>query len=81
MPTFPEIHVQCKKNPEWAAQKIIALNERVENLESQINKHSQNSSKPPSSDGFKKLNLKACAPKPGSPKVDNKDTTDIRYIR
>lgn len=31
-----------------------ALNERVKSLESQVNKNSNNSSKPPSSDGFKK---------------------------
>lgn len=32
----------------------MALNERVKSLESQVNKNSNNSSKPPSSDGFKK---------------------------
>ena len=32
----------------------MALNGRVKSLESQINKNSNNSSKPPSSDGFKK---------------------------
>ncbi len=31
-----------------------ALNERVKSLENQVNKNSNNSSKPPSSDGFKK---------------------------
>lgn len=31
-----------------------ALSERVKSLESQVNKNSNNSSKPPSSDGFKK---------------------------
>ena len=34
--------------------EIIRLRKRVEELESQINKNSSNSSKPPSSDGYKR---------------------------
>lgn len=34
--------------------EIASLNQRVQSLESQVNKNSNNSSKPPSSDGFKK---------------------------
>jgi transposase len=40
--------------PEAIVDLIEALMQRIEHLESIINKNSQNSSKPPSSDGFKK---------------------------
>lgn len=65
MSTYPDILTQCKKSPEWAAETIIEWNERVHTLESQINKNSQNSSKPPSLDGFKKLKPKSLRPKTG----------------
>ena len=41
-------------NIDQLSKKNKALNERVKSLESQVNKNSNNSSKPPSSDGFKK---------------------------
>lgn len=65
MSTFQETFAQCKRDPEWAAQTIIELNEDVEKLKSQINKNSQNSSKPPSSDGFKKPKPKSLRSKTG----------------
>jgi len=34
-------------------QRIVVLEERVEGLENQCHKNSRNSSKPPTSDGFK----------------------------
>lgn len=69
--------------------KIIALEERVKLLESQLNKNSKNSSKPPSSDGFKKTKSlrKPTGRSPGGQeghegstleKVDNPDET-IEY--
>jgi transposase len=42
-------------------QKVIELTERIADLEAQLNQNSSNSSKPPSSDGFKK-------PMPKSPR-------------
>ena len=41
-------------NIDQLSKENEALNERVKSLESQVNKNSNNSSKPPSSDGFKK---------------------------
>lgn len=41
-------------NIDQLSKENKALNERVKSLESQVNKNSNNSSKPPSSDGFKK---------------------------
>ncbi|MGV0028158.1 DUF6444 domain-containing protein [Phormidesmis priestleyi] len=38
---------------EGLLQRIAKLEERVEQLENQVGKNSRNSSKPPSSDGFK----------------------------
>ena len=39
---------------ETLSKENKTLNERVKSLENQVNKNSNNSSKPPSSDGFKK---------------------------
>lgn len=52
--------------------QIESLTSRVKSLESQVNKNSNNSSKPPSSDGFKKKtkSLRSKSGKnPGSKKV------------
>ena len=39
---------------------ITQLNQTIQELREQLNKNSKNSSKPPSSDGFKKLRQKVC---------------------
>lgn len=65
--TREEIIEFCRTKPEQAADIIIALStaverleERVKKLEEQLNKNSQNSHKPPSSDGYKrKINSSA----------------------
>ena len=44
---------------ETQTQLIAQLNQTIQELKEQINKNSQNSSKPPSSDGFKKPNPKS----------------------
>lgn len=56
-------------------QLIAQLNQTIQELKEQLNKNSQNSSKPPSSDGYKNLRLRACANHPAKRSVDR---TDIR---
>ena len=58
MPTYEEIHQAYLKGEEAVVAlfelTIGQLVERVQELEAQLAKNSRNSSKPPSSDGFKK---------------------------
>ena len=58
-----EIRTQ-KAEIEILSKENKLLNKRVKSLESQVNKNSNNSSKPPSTDGFKKktksLKTKSC---------------------
>lgn len=70
---IPEIMSELLKCSEMLREYIEALqkeNERLsqenENLRSQVNKNSKNSSKPPSSDGFKKT-VKNSRTKSGKP--------------
>ncbi len=50
-------------------ERIDSLENRVKELERQLNQNSQNSSKPPSSDGFRKpTNLRKAGGKKGAPK-------------
>ena len=60
-----------------AQTKLIAqLNQTIQKLKEQLNKNSQNSSKPPSSDGYKKPAPK-CPHKPsGTKSVDRRDTRE-----
>ena len=44
----------CRREPEKIVDLILALEARVTKLEERLNKTSQNSDKPPSSDGLKK---------------------------
>ena len=49
-----EILKVCEEGPEAVVKVMQALFDRIAQLEGQLNKNSQNSSKPPSTDGFKK---------------------------
>jgi transposase len=62
----------CSKDPQAAALKIVTLEERLHRLEQQVEKltlqkakNSKNSSKPPSTDGFKKPKPKSLRKKTG----------------
>ena len=57
-------------------QLIAQLNQTIQKLKEQLNKNSKNSSKPPSSDGFKKPAPKESAKPSGKRLVDR---TDIRH--
>ncbi|KAI4445435.1 hypothetical protein C823_007549 [Eubacterium plexicaudatum ASF492] len=52
---------------------IAELNQTIQELKEQINKNSKNSSKPPSSDGYKNLLLRVCANHPEKRSVDRMD--------
>lgn len=45
-------------------QLIVQLNQTIQELKEQLNKNSKNSSKPPSSDGYKNLLLRVSANHP-----------------
>ena len=49
----------CATNPEMIADLILSLFQRVDELERRLNQNSNNSSKPPSSDGYQKPNPKS----------------------
>ncbi|MCI9101482.1 MAG: hypothetical protein HFH59_16905 [Lachnospiraceae bacterium] len=55
-------------------QLTAQLNQTIQELEEQLNKNSKNSSKPPSSDGFKRPHLKACVNHPGKRPAVRTDT-------
>jgi transposase len=81
--TTDQVNAICKGDPEIAkhfhallaiideqAKQIQSLTQRVHELERQLNQNSNNSSKPPSSDGFRKLPKSSRVPggKKGAPK-------------
>lgn len=49
----------CATNPEMIADLILSLVQRVDELERRLNQNSNNSSKPPSSDGYQKPSPKS----------------------
>ena len=57
--TREKIIEACATNPEMIADLILSLIQRVEDLERRLNQNSNNSSKPPSSDGYQKPNPKS----------------------
>ena len=44
----------CRREPEKIVDLLLALEAKVASLEARLNRTSQNSDKPPSSDGLKK---------------------------
>ena len=44
----------CRREPEKVVDLLLALEAKVASLEARLNRTSQNSDKPPSSDGLKK---------------------------
>jgi transposase len=61
------------------AQKIEKLENRVQELERQLGQNSNNSSKPPSSDGYRKpANLRTSGGKKGAPK--GHDGSTLRFV-
>ncbi len=83
---------ELNANIDQLTKENKALNERVTSLESQVDKNSNNSSKPPSSDGFKKKTKslrKKSGKKPGGQKGhvgktlclnDNPDEVEIHTV-
>lgn len=58
-------------------QLIAQLNQTIQGLKEQLNKNSKNSSKPPSSDGYKNLLQRACVNLPAKKSADR---TDIKAL-
>ena len=58
-------------------QLIVQLNQTIQELKEQLNKNSKNSSKPPSSDGYKKPAPKSLV-SANHPEKRSVDKTDIR---
>src|SRR5258708_33469051 len=57
LPDLSQLTVEEKDGLIWQLFEIVqALTARVQEMEGQLSKNSQNSSKPPSSDGLKKTN-------------------------
>jgi len=59
IPTHDEIHEIYRQGEEAITQLVDRLIQELQALQARLNKNSKNSSKPPSSDGFKKTRTKS----------------------
>ena len=79
LPTPEQVHAVYQQGEEALValvnklvQAITALEGRVQVLEDQLAKNSDNSSKPPSSDGLSKPRPAVCASRVASPQANNR---------
>ncbi|KAF5415799.1 MAG: hypothetical protein C5S48_04895 [Candidatus Methanogaster sp.] len=72
-PTHDEIHAAYQQGEEAVIQLCDYLSWELQTMQDQLNKNSKNSSKPPSSDGFKKTPRTKSQRKPGNKKNGGQD--------
>jgi len=81
MPTRDELVALARTHPELVVDKLLALifslEKRVKELEDRLNKNSNNSHKPPSSDGYTKPAPKSLREKSNRPSGGGRLTTEL----